>query len=289
MNMQMKGKRLWWWLTLGCCLVTFLAMSQPAPAQGRKPAAEIIALVGTAEIKSLSDANFRSAKLKDALYPQDQIRTLANSRAKLFCADETILTLGESTTIDLAKFQMDQQGRRQSALVKILDGSMRFIVHKFYAGLEPNFEIQGKLAIAGIQGMDGVIETRRPDAIYFLSGRTTLAIRNTTTGETITLTPRNFVSAEAGRPLRTGVITPEIQNRLMKYFKAPQSYVPSAVLTPPPPPPSLLSPLKRAGIVFGNPLIPQTNNVLNTNNPATTQGGNLQPSLAVTHSGLFPR
>jgi hypothetical protein len=288
MNMQMKAKRLGWWLTLGCCLVTFLAISQSAPAQEKKPAAEIIALVGTAEIKSPSDASFRPAKLKDPLYPQDQIRTLANSRAKLFCADETILTLGESTTVDLAKFQMDPQGRRQSALVKILDGSIRFIVHKF-TGPEPNFEIQGKTAVMGVRGTDGVIETRSPDIVYYLSGRDTLVIRNTTTGQTITLTPGNFSISEPGKPTRTGIITPEIQNRLMRYYQAAQSFVPSNVGTPPPVPPALLALLQRAGISFGNPLLPQTDNFRNTNNPSTVQGGTLQPTLPSSHSGLFPR
>ncbi len=288
MNMQMKAKRLGWWLTLGCCLATFLAISQSAPAQEKKPAAEIIALVGTAEIKSPSDASFRPAKLKDPLYPQDQIRTLANSRAKLFCADETILTLGESTTVDLAKFQMDPQGRRQSALVKILDGSMRFIVHKF-TGPEPNFEIQGKTAVMGIRGTDGVFETRNPDTVYFLSGRTTLNLRNMTTGQTLTLTPRNFATTEAGRPFRTGIITPEIQNRLERTHRAAQSHVPSAVTSPPPPPPSLMTALQRAGIVFGNPAIPQTSGFLNTQNPSTVQGGSLQPTLPSSHQGLFPR
>jgi len=288
MNIKMTGKRLGWWLILGCCLVTVLAMSLAASAQEKKPAAEVIALVGTAEIKSPAEASFRPAKLKDPLYPQDQFRTLANSRAKLYCADETILTLGESTTVDLAKFQMDPQGRRQSALVKILNGSMRFIVHKF-TGPEPNFEIQGKTVVMGIRGTDGVFETRSPDTVYFFSGATTLSIRNVTTGQTIILTPRNFVVAEPGRPMRTGTVTPEIQNRILRNYQAAQSHVPDAVYTPPPPPPSLVSASQRAADVFGNPAIPQTNNVLNTSNPTTTQGGSLQPSLAVTHSGLLPR
>ncbi len=288
MNMKMTGKRLGWWLTLGCCLVTFLAMSQTVPAQEKKPAAEIIALVGTAEIKSPSDASFRPAKLKDPLYPQDQIRTLANSRAKLFCADETILTLGESTTVDLAKFQMDPQGRRQSALVKILDGSMRFIVHKF-TGPEPNFEIQGKTAVMGVRGTDGVFESRSPDRIIFLGGINTIIIRNLTTGQTLTLTPGNWVMATPGQKLRTGVVTPQMRQQLGQYFRLAQSLVPSNVGTPPPVPPGLLAALQRAGISFGNPLLPQTDNFRNTNNPSTVQGGTLQSTLPSSHQGLFPR
>ena len=168
-------KSLWWWLTLGCCLVSFLAVSQTAPAQQRQPAAELIALVGKAEIKSPGETQFRPAKLQDKLYPQDQIRTLKDSRAKLFFQDESILVLSDDTTLDIAKFQMNSQGQRESALMKLVHGAVRFIVQKVAAGVTPNFEIQGKTAIMGIRGTDGIFESRSPDR-SLLSGVTSSAI-----------------------------------------------------------------------------------------------------------------
>ena len=110
--------------------------------------------LGTAEIKSPGDTQFRPAKVKDKLYQQDQCRTLADSRAKLFFTDESILVLSDNTTIDIAKFQMNPQGGRQSALMKILNGSLRFIVTKVSAADKPDFEIEGKTATMGIRGTD---------------------------------------------------------------------------------------------------------------------------------------
>jgi len=52
-----ESKKSWWWLTLGCCLVSLLAASLAAQAQVRQPVAEIIALVGKAEIKSPGKLN----------------------------------------------------------------------------------------------------------------------------------------------------------------------------------------------------------------------------------------
>jgi hypothetical protein len=75
---------------------------------------------------------------------------LADSRAKLFFQNESILILSENTTLDIAKFQMTPQGQRESALMKVLHGSLRFIVHKITAGVPPNFEIQGITAVMGI-------------------------------------------------------------------------------------------------------------------------------------------
>jgi hypothetical protein len=280
---------LWWWLTLGCCLVSFLAASRTAAALPQKPAAELIALIGQAEIKSPGEARFRPAKLQDKLYPQDQIRTLAHSRAKLFFQDESILILTEDTTLDIAKFQMTPQGQRQSALLKLINGSVRFLVQKVTAGIPPNFEIQGKTAVLGVRGTDGIFETRSPDRIIFLSGATVLIIRNLTTGQSIILTPNNFVIATPGQPLRLGPVTPQMRQEILPHFRVAQSLVPETVASPGPPPPALLARLRRAGIGFGNPLIPQTDQFRNTFNPSVQGTGNLQSPLAVAHKPLVPR
>ena len=112
---------------------------EPPWAQQGQPVAELIALAGNAEIKSPADTQFHPTTIKATIHQQDQFRTLANSRAKLFFKDETILVLSDNTTIDIANFQMTPKGERQSALMKVIQGSLRFIVTK--ASLDkPNFE-----------------------------------------------------------------------------------------------------------------------------------------------------
>ena len=275
-----------WWLTLVLCGVICLATSRTAPTQERQPAAELIALVGTAEIKSPGDAKFRPAKLKDKLYQQDQIRTLADSRAKLFFTDESILVLSDNTSIDIAKFQLNPQGGRQSALMKMLQGSLRFIVTKVSSVDKPDFEIEGKTAVMGIRGTDGIFESRSPDNIYFLSGRSILAILNKTTGQTLNLTPNNFVSSLPGQPLRIGVITPEMRNRLIGGFQVSLNSPPPLVTQPPPPPQPIV---RYTGLSLGNPLISQTNPALNTLSPGAQGNNTLLAPLPAVHDLARPR
>jgi hypothetical protein len=283
--MPRNPKSLKWWLTLVLCGVIFLAANRTAPAQERQPAAELIALVGTAEIKSPGDTQFRPAKIKDKLYQQDQIRTLADSRARLFFMDESILVLSDNTTIDIAKFQLNPQGGRQSALMKILHGSLRFLVTKVSSVNKPDFEIESKTAVMGVRGTDGVFESRSPDHIYFLSGRSTLAILNRTTGQTFNLTPNNFVSALPGQPLRFGVITPEMRDRLIGGFRVAQGSPPPWVTQPPPPPQQVSL---QQGLNLGNPLISQTNPFLNTFSPGAQGNNNLIAPLPAVHDLLRP-
>ena len=297
-------------LWVGAGLLTAIG---PAAAQDRQPVAELIALAGSAEIKSPGDSQFRPAKVKDGLHAQDQFRTLANSRAKLFFTDESILVLSDNTTIDIANFQMTPRGERRSALMKILHGSLRFIVTKSVPGDQPNFEIQGTTAVMGVRGTDGVFETRSPDVIYFLYGRSTLLIRNLTTGERSSLSPNNFISAIPGQPLRPGIISPAMRQRLMGSFHVTQRVTPTNVSQPPPPPADLQAKLqKQQGQdkqcpvsqdlpcapqgdqvqeqpTLGNPLIPQNNMFINTLNPGAQGGAAPVAPLPVVHQPAVPR
>jgi hypothetical protein len=261
-----------------------LFFTRTSQAQKGKPAAELIALMGNAEIKSQDETQFRPAKLKDALYAQDQIRTLEGSRAKLWFQDESILVLSEKTTIDIAKFQTDNEGRRQSALMKILEGSMRFIVHKFYSGTGPNFEIQGATAVVGIRGTDGVIETHSPDNIFLLSGQHALDVFNKTTGQRIILGAGNFVLAGVGKTMSIKPITPEMRHRLMGNFRLAQTpTTPTALLQPPTPEQG-----SQQLVTLGNPLVPQSSSFLNTLNPSANSSGDLLTPLPAVHPPLNP-
>ena len=295
--MPINQKYLSWGLTLVFCGISFLMANQTSLAQERKPVAELIALVGTAEIKSPGDTQFRSAKIKEAIYQQDQLRTLANSRAKLFFQDESILVLSDNTTIDIAKFQMTAKGERQSALMKIIHGSLRFIISKVSPSDKPSFEIQGSTAVLGVRGTDGVFETRSPDVVYYLSGRSTLTVQNTTTGQTLDLIPGNFLSAIPGQPLRPGIITPAMRQRLIGSFQVAQRITaPQSVTQPPPPPANLQAKLQQQPgwqqvEMLGNPLVSQENQFNNTLTPGSqgAGGGGIIVPLSVIHPPLIPR
>jgi hypothetical protein len=290
--MLTNRKSLWWWLTLGCCLVSFLAASQSAPAQQRQAAAEIIAAVGKVEIKSPGETQWRPAKCEDLVYPQDQIRTQKDSRAKLFFKDESILVLSEDTTLDIAKFQMTSQGQRESAFIKLVHGAVRFVVQKVASGVTPNFEIQGKTAIMGIRGTEGIYESRSPDRVIFLGGAGAIIFRNLTTGQSLTITANNWAVAAAGQVIQTGVVTPAMREQLAPYFRPAQVFVPDSICNPGPPPPGLVAILQGMGITFlGEPQFSNStpNNTFSPGAQGNPGGGGPGLTLPVIHQPLLPK
>jgi len=278
--MLRNRKNFWLWVIWASMAGSVTIAIPGVQAQERQPAAEIIALVGDVEIKSPPASQFRKAKLKDSLYPHDQVRTLDKSRAKLWFKDETILMLGEKTTLDISQFQMDNQDRRQNALFKVLGGTMRFIIHKFYKGLPPGVEVEGMTAVMGIRGSDCIIEVRSPD-LFLNIGHNSEGVRSLTTGQSITLPPGIWARVIPGQPITTGTITPFMLRQYINQTQSGQTQLPDHVGAPPallPTPP---------GVSLGNPLVPQDSQYRSLTNPSV-QNPQVQQPLPSIHRGATP-
>ena len=268
------------WLTLGLFLAFFLAGGQTARAQGQTPgqqqaagltnAAEVISLLGKVEIKSPQEAAFRPAKLKDPLNPGDQVRTLEKSRAKLWFRDETVLILNENTTMEISQFQAGPTGRSEKSRLKVFEGAMRFILSKVSTQGPRNFEIEGKTAVMGIRGTDGVFETRSPDIIYCLAGGP-LNLLDKATGQTVTLNAGQMATVVPGQPIRIQTIPPGKLQELTAQFQVAQVFIPAGLTT--------------AGFAdFGNPLLPQMSYYRSVDGTQYI----LQGTLPTIHQGTLP-
>ena len=278
---------IWGWLTLGLILAFFLAGGQTARAQeqttgqqqaaGLTHAAEVISLLGKVEIKSPQEAAFRPANLKAPLNPGDQVRTLEKSRAKLWFRDETVLIVNENTTMEITQFQAGPTGRSEKSRLKVFEGAIRFILAKVSTQGPRNFEIEGKTAVMGIRGTDGVFETRSPDIIYCIAGGP-LNLLDKATGQTISLNPMQFAVVEPGKPIVIKAITPEMLRQITEQYRVAQFFIPSG-LTSPPMPPAVLAGLYN----FGNPLLPQTSSFRSIEGTSYNQG-----TLPTIHQGTLP-
>lgn len=272
-----KNKEIFWiwvvWVSLA--VITTVAIPE-VWALERQPAAEVIAIVGDVESKSSTDSQFHKVKLKDSLYPQDQVRTMEKSRAKLWFKDETILMLGEKTTLDISQFQMDNQGRRQNALFKVLNGTMRFIVHKFFSGLPPGLEVAGVTAVLGVRGTDCIIEVSSPD-MFLNIGNTPAEVSDLARKERISLPPRIWARVTPGQPITTGTITPFMMRQYIQRTQSGQTQLPENVGSPP------VLPLRGPAVNFGNPLTPQDDQFRDLTSPSVQNQNQVQPPLPSIH------
>jgi hypothetical protein len=128
-------------------------------AWGLDPDWKLVArLAGTVESqKAQQDSwNFiwESRMLKDG----DKARTSANSRAKICLADQSVLTIGESSLVEMSEFKMTPQSR--TVKLKLEFGKLRSRVEKFL-GKDSRFEVTTPNAVLAARGTDFLVDQEK--------------------------------------------------------------------------------------------------------------------------------
>lgn len=97
------------------------------------------------------DNIWQSKMLKDG----DKARTLKDSRANIRLADNSVITIGENTTVQMTDFKLTPQSR--IAKLNLLAGKLRIKVGKFF-GKESKFEVTTPTAVLAARGTDFYVE-----------------------------------------------------------------------------------------------------------------------------------
>lgn len=97
------------------------------------------------------DNIWQSKMLKDG----DKARTLTDSRAKIRLSDNSVITIGENTTVQMTDYKLTSQSR--IAKLNLLAGKLRIKVGKFF-GKESKFEVTTPTAVLAARGTDFYVE-----------------------------------------------------------------------------------------------------------------------------------
>lgn len=125
-------------------------------AWGLDPDWKLVARVtGTVESRKAQQDSWNfiweSRMLKDG----DRARTSANSRAKICLADQSVLTIGENSLVEMSEFKMTPQSR--IVKLKLEFGKLRSRVEKFL-GKESRFEVTTPNAVLAARGTDFFVD-----------------------------------------------------------------------------------------------------------------------------------
>lgn len=97
---------------------------------------------------------WESRMLKDG----DKARTAADSRAKICLADQTVLTIGENSLVEMSQFKLTPQSR--IVKLKLEFGKLRSRVEKFL-GKESKFEVTTPNAVLAARGTDFYVDQEK--------------------------------------------------------------------------------------------------------------------------------
>src|SRR5881296_4322208 len=131
-----------------------LAIGWPVGAQGLKQQAIglYMAVIGKVTVAHVGQPVAVPVKLREDVYFKDVIETQASSRAKALFQDDSILTVGENSRVEVSEYIYDPANNQRSSVLRLIQGKARALVGKLFAGLGSKFEVHTPTAVAAARG-----------------------------------------------------------------------------------------------------------------------------------------
>jgi hypothetical protein len=112
-------------------------------------------LKGTVESQKPEESGWSSIWQARLLQDGDKARTAQDSRAEIRLADESKVTIGENSTVEINKFQLTPQSRMTQ--LKLIAGKIRCSVKKFF-GKDSRFEVTTPNGVLAARGTEFFVE-----------------------------------------------------------------------------------------------------------------------------------
>jgi len=144
------------------------------------------AVAGQVGVTHPEDTRLIPVKLHDQVLFKDVIETQQESRTKAFFQDDSILTIGESSRVEINEYIYQPENNVRRAVVKLLQGQVRALVSKVFKANGSRFEVHTPSAVAAARGtyftvwvqngQSGIINIGETGRVDFTSGGATVAV-----------------------------------------------------------------------------------------------------------------
>ena len=155
------------------------------------------AVMGQVTVTHPGEARVLPVKLHDEVLFKDVIQTEKESRTKAFFQDDSVLTVGENSRVEITEYIYDPDANLRRSVVKVMQGQVRALVSKVFKSNGSRFEVHTPSAVAAARGtyftvwyengQSGIINVGESGRVDFTSG-----------GETVAVDPGQFSVAEHG-------------------------------------------------------------------------------------------
>lgn len=170
------------------------------------PVGHITAMQGRVMVAHSGDTKPLRANIPDEVVSHDVVHTEAKTRAKIIFQDDTLLTLGENSVVEIDEHIYDSSVDTHSVALILKEGKARALVGRIFGEKESKFIVRTPTALAASQGtyfavwtdgaMSGVANIGTTGRVSFTSG-----------GHTVLLNPGQFtVAAASVAPAAPGLV-----------------------------------------------------------------------------------
>src|SRR5438093_3713741 len=137
--------------------------------------------------------------LHDEVLFKDVIQTRTESRTKAFFDDDSILTVGEKSRVEITDYIYDPDRNLRRMVVKLVQGRLRALVAKVFNGTGSAFEIHTPTAVVAARGTYFVVWVEKGVTGIVNIGQSG-GVDFTSKGKTVRVNPGEYSVAPAGVP-----------------------------------------------------------------------------------------
>lgn len=144
------------------------------------------AVLGQASVTHPGEDRLLPVKLHDEVLFKDVIQTQDESRTKALFQDDSMLTVGENSRVEIDEYIYNPEKNVRQAVVKLMQGQVRALVSKVFKANGSRFEIHTPSAVAAARGtyftvwvengQSGIINIGEKGRVDFTSGGMTVAV-----------------------------------------------------------------------------------------------------------------
>ena len=144
------------------------------------------AVLGTATVTHLGEGQVLPVKLQDEVLFKDVIQTEHDSRTRALFQDDSMLTVGENSRVEIDEYIYNPEKNVRLAIVNLMQGQVRALVSKVFKANGSRFEIHTPSAVAAARGtyftvwvengQSGIINIGEKGRVDFTSGGMTVAV-----------------------------------------------------------------------------------------------------------------
>ena len=136
--------------TIAALVLAFVATTARADEAGK-----VVSLEGTVEIGRA--AVFKRADVGSTIQSGDTVRTGSPGRARILFADDSVLNLGDSTTLLVDETVFNASKGAASTLMHLLGGKVRALVSEYYSTNQASYTIETTTAVSGVRGTEFIV------------------------------------------------------------------------------------------------------------------------------------
>ena len=173
----------------------FFALGASAAAAAERPIGRITKLKGAAMV--VHNGRELKARVGRSLYEKDVVKTQRGARLRITLKDNSIVSVDENSTIDLAEYKFEPQKKRRRAFFNMMSGKIRVFANRLAGYKTKSFRVKTPTAICGVRGTVFMIEIVNNVATIITCFDSQVQVANNND-------PTNFLILDAG--LKTQIL-----------------------------------------------------------------------------------